>query len=254
MGASTRASCGQLAGLQNPSTRDRYLPPAPIRAASQLVRASVCKTEDQGAIPWRHSMVRLVNQRTGRPVKAEQWGQHPYLTPCPVSTMAVQESCKLLIGVRFLGWAPILRSRSTAGQRALNAQIVGQHHGSLPFDARSFNGRTRAFGARYRGSTPRRAANHGPFGYWLGRHPLKVEKAGSKPPGATNLRAWRRVTRGDLKSPSYGVRFPTPAPMRTNARVAQWVGGTSPRRSAVSVRIRPRVPVFCRGRPIRQES
>jgi hypothetical protein len=38
-------------------------PPSSIRAASQLVRVPVCKTGDQGAIPWRHSnsMVVVVN-------------------------------------------------------------------------------------------------------------------------------------------------------------------------------------------------
>lgn len=65
-------------------------------------------------------------------------------------------------------------TRSTAGRGTLNPVIAG--------------------------STPRSATNHVPFGYWLGRHPLKVEKAGSKPPGDANTRAWRNGRRTCLRS------------------------------------------------------
>ncbi len=41
----------------------------------------------------------------------------------------------------------------------LKQENLRRHEGALPFDARSFNGRTRVFEARYRGSTPRRAAS-----------------------------------------------------------------------------------------------
>lgn len=55
------------------------------------------------------------------------------------------------------------------------------------------------------GSTPRSATNHVPFGYWLGRHPLKVEKAGSKPPGDTNARVAERQTHLPQKQAPQGV-------------------------------------------------
>jgi hypothetical protein len=60
--------------------------------------------------------------------------------------------------------------------------------------------RAPAFEAGKIGAIPIPAANHVPFGYWLGRHPLKVEKAGSKPPWDTNSRAYPKRQRNNVES------------------------------------------------------
>ena len=46
-------------------------------------------------------------------------GAAPSIHPSPASTMAVQEFCKLLIGVRSLGWAPVWRVSRRSSRSAL---------------------------------------------------------------------------------------------------------------------------------------
>ena len=124
--------CRPEPGLRSPkpATLVQLQPPSPIRAASQLVRVPVCKTGDQGAIPWRHSNSiggrgELVNTARCDRVMT---GSIPVDHPSPVSTMAVQPPCKRSTRVRSLRWAPVL--------------------------AGSFNGRTRRSERRNLGSIP----------------------------------------------------------------------------------------------------
>lgn len=53
---------------------------------SQTGQARSCNLRERGSTPRSHSTERLVNQWTRRSVEAKQRGQHPYLSPSPVSS------------------------------------------------------------------------------------------------------------------------------------------------------------------------
>lgn len=111
---SMRPSSGLPAGLQNLSASDRHVPGAPLRRDGRAVNTRVCKTRLAGSTPARDSSLMAVrpSKRREPAVNRLLIGALPMHRPSPASTMAVQEFCKLLIGVRSLGWAPIWPTRS----------------------------------------------------------------------------------------------------------------------------------------------
>lgn len=120
----------------------------PFRAASQVVRAAICNTAGQGAIPWRHSTTpasagTAVTEakadeapRRGRGPSGCEFHRSPHVAvPAAPARLAQQQCSRPVSGrlrVQLLRWAPFRRARSTAGRRALNAAIGVRFPGPLP--------------------------------------------------------------------------------------------------------------------------
>lgn len=143
---------GGASKRRRPAADPDWAPPRIFCAASQLVRASLCKSEDQGAIPWRHSNggAREQANPAGCEPASDEIDTRASPQICRHRSVVGQRFCKPPTSVRFQTAGTRWPTRSTVGRDALNVAIGVRLPGRLPFT-----------GGRYADAS--RARHHGGF-------------------------------------------------------------------------------------------